>query len=223
MNTSTQQLTQLQRALGYKFEQLDLLTDALTHRSYSSNNNERLEFLGDGILNGVIAAALYKSDSHFSEGALSRLRASLVCESSLAEIAEELGLGGYLRLGPGEAGSHRRASVQSDAYEAVIAAIYLDSGYESAEAFILRCFEGRLSDLPDPEMLKDPKTRLQEYLQARSLPLPEYKLLNSSGPAHKRHFVVACEVPSKDWAASGEGASRRKAEQAAAEALLEQF
>ncbi len=216
-------LTPLEKKLGYQFQQVELLETALTHRSASARNNERLEFLGDGLLNCIIAAALFNARVDLPEGDLSRLRASLVRESTLAEVAAELEIGSVMRLGQGESGSHRRASVLADTFEAILGAIYQDAGYPAVEAVVLNCFASRLQNLPDPETLKDPKTRLQEFLQSRSFALPEYRLIRSSGPAHKRHFVVTCDVEESSWSVQGEGASRRKAEQAAAAAILEKY
>ncbi len=211
------------RRLGHEFADGDLLTQALTHRSAGRQNNERLEFLGDGLLNCVIAAELFRHCPEAAEGDLSRLRASLVRESTLAELAAELSLSAYLKLGPGESGSQRRASVLADAFEAVLGAIYLDAGFKRVEEVIKTLFAERLRQLPDPETLKDPKTRLQEHLQAQARPLPEYSLIESSGPAHKKHFLIACQIPGEAGRAEGAGSSRRKAEQAAALALLTQL
>lgn len=212
-----------EKLLGYRFRDEGLITTALTHRSYGSNNNERLEFLGDGLLNAVIAAELYKAKPGVSEGDLSRLRASLVRESAIARIARDLNLGDFILLGQGEAGSQRRDSVLADAFEAVLAAIYLDGGFNEVEKAICRFYAPYMRNLPDPESLKDPKTRLQEYLQSRSLPIPEYEVIHSSGPPHKRHFRVECRVSDKKWLSKGEGSSRRKAEQAAADSLLKKI
>lgn len=224
MSKSKQPLqAQLARRLGYQFTQPDLLLTALTHRSASANNNERLEFLGDGLLNCIIAAALFKLRPDLPEGDLSRMRASLVRESTLAEVATELELGGCIILGPGESGSHRRASVLADTFEALLGAIYVDAGFEAVSKVVHACFARRLQNLPESDTLKDPKTRLQEYLQGRSMALPEYQLIRASGPAHQRHFVVACDVTESSWSARGEGSSRRKAEQAAAAAMLEKY
>lgn len=219
-NDST--VSRLCRRLAVRFRQAELLETALTHRSAGAKNNERLEFLGDALLNCVIAAALYRLCPELSEGDLSRLRASLVRESTLAELANEIELGDCIRLGPGESGSQRRASILADTFEAVLGAIYLDAGYPTVQQVIEACFAERLDNLPDPETLKDPKTRLQEYLQARSIALPSYHLISSSGPAHKRHFVIECTIADTQWSTQGEGSSRRKAEQAAARAMLEQ-
>ncbi len=222
-NSKLSDLKQLSNRLEYKFQDLELFQMALTHRSASSENNERLEFLGDGLLNCIIAAELFRRCPNLPEGDLSRMRASLVRESTLGEVACELDIGACINLGHGEGGSHRRASVLADTYEAILGAIYVDSDFDRVQSVVLACFKDRLDNLPDPESLKDPKTRLQEYLQARSFSLPEYINVSATGPAHKRHFVVACEVPETDWTGQGEGASRRKAEQAAAEAILEKY
>lgn len=211
------------KRLGADFTDKGLLDTALTHRSAGASNNERLEFLGDALLNCVIAAELFERRPDLPEGDLSRLRASLVRESTLAEMARSLELGECIRLGPGESGSHRRSSILADTFEALLGAVYLDSGYEKVRQVIEGCFSEHLDALPDPDLLKDPKTRLQEYLQARSLSLPEYRVVDASGPPHKRHFVVECRIPHNTQAASGEGTSRRKAEQAAAHSLLERI
>lgn len=215
----------LQRRLGHEFENARLLERALTHRSAGPQNYERLEFLGDAVLGMVIAEQLFKLDKGHEEGDLSRLRASLVNRDSLADIAAGLELGEVLRLGGGElkSGGFRRASILADVLEALIGAIYLDAGYAAAREFVLRIYSDRLASLPDPELLKDPKTRLQEMLQARQLALPEYSVIDTSGPPHKRRFRVRCRVPVLEQDFDAEGSSRRAAEQAAAESALKEL
>jgi ribonuclease-3 len=220
VNPSSAQLCQ---RLGYAFRDPELLREALTHRSVGSRNNERLEYLGDAALSFVIAEALYERHPGASEGELSRLRASLVKRESLAVLARELMLGEFLFLGGGEqkSGGFRRDSILADALEAVIGAVHLDGGFEACRTLLLRLFEQRLGGLPEAETLKDPKTRLQEWLQSRRLPLPEYQVAELSGDAHAQSFVVECRVANLPEPAIGRGNSRRKAEQAAAEHALE--
>ncbi len=215
----------LARRLGYTFRQPEILADALTHRSAGSHNNERLEFLGDAILNFVIAAELFAGSPHATEGELSRLRATLVNRTSLADIARDLELGDCLTLGAGElkSGGFRRASILSDALEAVFGAVYLDGGFEPCRALVLALYRERLASLPGMHELKDPKTRLQELLQARHLPLPTYRVVEVSGAPHAQTFLVDCEVRGLTAVAHGRGNSRRTAEQAAAQSLLEQL
>ncbi len=210
--------------LGHRFQQDALLAQALTHRSAGSPNNERLEFLGDALLNWVIAEVLYRSHPESSEGDLTRLRASLVNEPALAEIAQSLCLGDCLKLGPGElrSGGFRRQSILADALEALVAAVYLDAGFEAAQVVILNLYRKSLEQLPDAESLKDAKTRLQEFLQGRGLPLPAYEVIEITGQAHNQNFRVRCTVSggSQSQQAEGVGSSRRLAEQAAASDLL---
>lgn len=208
--------------IQYRFGKPALLEQALTHRSAGTPNNERLEFLGDSLLSFVIADALFETSAGASEGDLTRLRASLVRAGTLADIAHELDLGDCLRLGPGElsSGGFRRRSILADALEAVLGGVYLDGGYEAARRVILLLYAGRLEDLPDAESLKDPKTRLQEVLQARGMGLPEYVLVATSGKEHRREFTMACRVPSLSVQEEATASSRRKAEQAAAAAAL---
>ncbi len=209
--------------LGYRFAEPALLEDALTHRSAGPGNNERLEFLGDGVLNFVIAAELYRRKPGFREGELSRLRASLVRGETLAEIARQLELGDFLVLGSGElkSGGFRRDSILADALEAILGAIYLDGGFEACRDCVRRLFAELLDELPDAQQLKDPKTRLQEYLQGSGLALPEYQLLATSGKAHEQRFRVECRVAELALSAQATAGSRRKAEQSAASALLD--
>ena len=212
----------LERKLGYAFRDPLWLIRALTHRSFSGDNNERLEFLGDALIGLFVAAALFEARPRAGEGDLSRLRASLVRERSLAAIARRLDLGEYLRLGEGElkSGGWRRDSVLADAVEAIVAAVYLDGGVEAAERVSRALFADGLANLPDAESLKDPKTRLQEWLQARSRPLPSYEVLSESGPAHRRFFHVRASLVDEPRAAEASGNSRRIAEQQAASELL---
>jgi len=213
----------LERSLDYTFDDQGLLQQALTHRSAGSRNNERLEFLGDAILGGVIAAELYRRYPGAKEGELSRLRANLVRRESLAEIAQTLDLGSCLTLGTGErkSGGHRRDSILSDTVEALLGAIFLDSGFTVCQSCILRLFSARLDSLSDVASLKDAKTRLQEYLQSRHQPLPEYAVKAVSGEAHAQFFRVECIVDGIGLSpGKGQGSSRRQAEQDAAEDLL---
>jgi len=209
--------------IGYRFAEPALLEDALTHCSAGACNNERLEFLGDGALNFFIAAELYQRKPHFREGELSRLRASLVRGETLADIARRLELGDFLILGSGElkSGGFRRDSILADALEAIIGAIYLDGGFDACRDCVRRLFDQLLDDLPDAQQLKDPKTRLQEYLQGRGLALPDYQLLATSGKAHEQQFRVECRVTELALSAQATASSRRKAEQSAAAALLD--
>lgn len=214
----------LEQTLGYAFAEPQLLRQALTHRSAGSRNNERLEFLGDAILGCVIAEELYERYPQAREGELSRLRATLVRRESLAEVAHALEVGSYLHLGSGErkSGGHRRDSILADALEALFGAIYLDSGFRATRGCILTLFAEKLESLSGgAAALKDPKTRLQEYLQAQRKPLPEYTVTEVSGEAHAQSFRVACTIQDIDVTPShGEGSSRRQAEQDAAARML---
>ncbi|TDY02983.1 ribonuclease III [Thiohalophilus thiocyanatoxydans] len=211
------------RQLGYEFKQPELLDIALTHRSYGSRNNERMEFLGDAVLGYLVSAELYRRFPQASEGALSRLRASLVKGETLASIATELELGDYMSLGSGElkSGGHRRRSILADAFEAIIGAVYLDSGMDNASRLVQRFFDDRFSRVDPDTLEKDPKTRLQEYLQARGNELPDYQVVATEGKAHEQRFRVECKIGTFDATVVGEGTSRRKAEQAAAEKMLQ--
>jgi ribonuclease-3 len=215
-------LTHTVDGIDYRFGDPALLEEALTHRSAGSPNNERLEFLGDGVLNAVIAARLFERHPTASEGDMSRMRARLVRGSTLFEVAEGIGLGRRVRLGEGErkSGGFRRTSILADAFEAVLGAIYLDGGFEACRAVILGLFDPLIDALPDSDELKDAKTRLQEWLQGRGRPLPEYRLLGEEGADHRKSFFVACRLTDADLQAEESGASRRKAEQAAAARLL---
>jgi len=211
--------------LGLSFADPEWLRLSLRHRSVGARNNERLEFLGDAVLNMVAAEALFERRPEAPEGDLSRLRAALVREKTLAQLARESGIGEFLELGSGElrSGGSRRASILADAVEALIAAVYLDGGFGPARAFVLRLLEERLDNLPAAETLKDAKTRLQEWLQARGRPLPEYDVLSVSGAAHDQHFVAACRLCDETRQTRGEGRGRRRAEQAAAAHMLQEL
>jgi ribonuclease III len=215
----------LREALGYEARDAALFGAALTHRSAAGPNNERLEFLGDAVLNLVVADLLYRSFPHASEGDLSRLRARLVSREPLAEVAADLKLGEVLQLGSGElkSGGFRRQSILADALEAVCGALYLDGGLSAAERAITRLWAARIAALPDPATLKDAKTRLQEYLQARSLTLPRYQVERIEGEPHAQTFRVSCEVVSLGRRVHGGGSSRRRAEQEAAERMLSEI
>jgi len=217
----TNSLKDLQQDIGYEFSDEKLLQQALTHRSAGATNYERLEFLGDSILNFTITSALYSQQMDATEGELSRLRASLVNKDVLYEIATALDIGQYLSLGQGErrSGGQKRKSIQADAVEAIFGSVLLDGGIESCQALILRLYNRRLSNLPDAELLKDPKTRLQEFLQGRGMGLPDYQVLSESGKDHEKYFEVACKVADLEMI-RGQGKSRRKAEQDAAEKTL---
>lgn len=208
--------------IGYEFVNAMLLEAALTHRSAGSSNNERLEFLGDAILSFTIAAELYARFPEASEGELSRLRASLVKGETLAQLARTLKLGDYLKLGSGElkSGGHSRDSTLTDALEAIMGAIYLDGGLAPCQKFILSLYQERLDSLSVADHLKDPKTRLQEYLQSRKMLPPQYAVLNVSGDAHAQMFKVECQVEGL-CSIQGEGSSRRRAEQDAASKALQ--
>lgn len=215
----------LRRQLGYEVRDGALLASALTHRSASSRNNERLEFLGDSVLNLVVAEQLFRRYPDASEGDLSRLRARVVSAEPLAEVAQRIGLGEQLVLGSGElkTGGFRRQSIIADALEALIGAIYLDGGLDAARSVVLSLLSARIDSAPDPASLKDSKTRLQEYLQSRSLPLPQYTVESVEGEPHAQHFRVECRVESLARVAQGAGTSRRRAEQEAAQRVLEQI
>jgi len=215
----------LQQALGHEFADPELLVMALTHRSAGSKNNERLEFLGDSIINHIVADALYQRFPRAREGDLSRMRASLVKGDTLAELARELQLGEYLLLGPGErkSGGYRRSSILADTLEALAGAIVLDAGYERCRDCVLCWFGTRLDQLAAGAVDKDAKTRLQEYLQGRGNPLPEYELVAVEGDDHDQHFSVACRLSRPQLVVQGSGSSRRKAEQAAARDALQRL
>lgn len=218
-------LPDLAARLGHAFNQPALLQQALTHRSHSSANNERLEFLGDSVLNCAVATLLYHRFPQLPEGDLSRLRSHLVKESSLCELATTLGLGAHMQLGEGElrSGGAQRPSVLADAMEAVIGAAYLDAGFSAAEKLVNRLYENRLTGLDPKTLGKDPKTLLQEYLQGRKIALPQYTVLATEGEAHCQTFRVECSIPALNLQAQGEGSSRRAAEQLAAQAAYEKI
>jgi ribonuclease III len=213
----------VQEQLHYSPRDLALFRAALTHRSASGENSERLEFLGDAVVNLLIAQALFVSYPQANEGDLSRLRARLVSREPLAEIAAELALGEALQLGSGElkSGGFRRQSILADALEALCGAIFLDGGLGAVAPVVERLFRPRIAALPEPEALKDAKTRLQEHLQARALELPRYAVLAVEGADHAQQFTVQCEVPALGARTQGRGSSRRRAEQVAAEQMLE--
>jgi ribonuclease-3 len=221
----TPELTPLTRQLNYEFKDETLLHEALTHRSVASLNNERLEFLGDGALNFVIAAQLFEQYPGVQEGDLSRLRASLVNRDSLAKVARRLNLGDYIRLGPGEmkSGGFRRTSILADAVESIIGAVYRDDGFEQCRRLILDLFADRLEQQPDLQGLKDAKTQLQELLQSQRIALPEYNVTDISGKSHDQQFTVECRIDALGCTTTGSGRSRRKAEQIAAERAIEQI
>jgi ribonuclease-3 len=208
--------------ITHRFGKPELLQQALRHRSAGSPHNERLEFLGDALVNLLVAEALHERWPKADEGTLTRARASLVRESALAEVARRLQLGDRLELGPGEmkSGGHRRDSILADAVEAVVAAIHLDAGFEACRAAVLPWFEPGLAELPTGKAEKDPKTRLQEWLQGRQLPRPAYRLLETLGDDHARVFRVACETAEPPHEEQAEGSSLRAAEQLAAERVL---
>jgi len=211
------------RRLGYSFRDPGLLEAALTHRSASRINYERLEFLGDSVLNFAVALLAFRTFPDAPEGDLSRYRAALVSSPSLAGIGNELELGEQLRLGGGElkSGGFRRDSILADCLEAILGAIYLDGGIDAARGVIERLLGARLRELPSAETLKDPKTRLQEQLQSRGLVLPRYALEEVGGEPHEQWFVASCEAPDLNLRATGRGSSRRRAEQEAAQRVLE--
>ena len=215
-------LSHLTGQLNYSFKDESLLEQALTHKSSGSNNNERLEFLGDGVLNFVIAEALFHQFPDYSEGDLSRLRAYLVNGDMLAEIARGLKLGDFIRLGAGElkSGGFRRSSILADGVESILGAVYCDSGYVECSQLIHKLFEEKLKNIPRPQSLKDGKTRLQELLQSRKYSIPVYKVTRVSGKAHDQNFDVECVIKEMDIISKGKGHSRRKAEQLSAESAI---
>jgi ribonuclease-3 len=223
--SKTAAIQKLYQKLGYTFHQQTLLEDALSHRSYRGQNNERMEFLGDAILNFVISAYLFHTWPDAREGELSRLRANLVRGDTLAIVAQELDLGAHIRLGAGElkSGGSRRTSILADAMEAVVAAIFLDGGLPACEQCILRWFASRLQNFTEVPSLKDAKTRLQEFLQAKHFPLPNYSILSIDGAAHQQIFSIECRIDGFPHMAIGIGSSRRRAEQDAAQKILDQL
>ena len=213
----------LQGRIGYRFNDLDLLHRALTHRSYSAEHNERLEFLGDSVVNCAVALELFERFPELDEGRLSRLRSNMVSQGSLAAIALEIGLGQMLRLGEGEikSGGAQRPSLLADALEAVAGAAFLDGGFDAARGIVRRLFEACLADLDPNASGKDAKTLLQEHLQGRRLPLPKYAVVATRGVAHEKEFEVQCVVEEPPVRTTGIGTSRRSAEQAAAQRAYE--
>jgi len=209
--------------LGYEFRDSGLLRQALTHRSHSAPHNERLEFLGDAVLNCAVASLLYERFPRLAEGDLSRLRANLVNQDTLSRVAISMELGGQLRLGEGElkSGGFRRPSILADALEAVVGAVFLDGGFDRAAELIRRIYPPLLEELDTGTPGKDPKTLLQEHLQGRRLPLPQYNVIGVSGEAHEQEFQVECVVADLDIRTLGEGSSRRGAEQTAARRAYE--
>jgi ribonuclease-3 len=216
---------QLEHVIGHRFSDQSLLLTALTHRSHSSPHNERLEFLGDSILNGVIARQLFDRFPDISEGDLSRLRANLVRQDSLHQLALSLRLGSFLRLGEGElkSGGSQRPSILADALEALFGAIWLDAGFDVASTVIERLYGDMITAIVPGQPIKDAKTRLQEHLQGKRLPLPKYSLMSTEGEAHVQHFNIACEIESLRIRTEGSGGSRRAAEQMAAARALERL
>ncbi len=212
----------LEAALGHGFGRPELLRQALTHRSFGSPHNERLEFLGDSVLNCAVAGYLYQRFGDLKEGELSRLRASLVRQETLVEIAQDLGLGDLLRLGEGElkSGGAGRPSILADALEAIVGAIYVDAGFDAARAVIERLYEPAMARIDPNDTGKDPKTALQEILQGRHLPLPRYGLLATRGEAHAQEFEMECVITELGIRSTGIGCSRRIAEQQAAQRAI---
>lgn len=213
------QLAQLEKAIGYRFRDEALISEALTHRSVSGGkNNERLEFLGDSVLNFIIGEALFRKFPEAREGQLSRLRAALVKGTTLADIGKQFHLNEYVRMGPGElkSGGKRRSSTLADAVEAIIGAIYLESGFEVCQEVVTSWYAERIAQLNLEDTVKDNKTRLQEMLQARKLSLPAYHIVSITGQSHCQTFRIECEVEGFDQGFVGEGTSRRHAEQQAA-------
>ncbi|REL28799.1 ribonuclease III [Thalassotalea euphylliae] len=223
MRNTPEALARLSKRLGYRFTEQKLLLQALTHRSAKGLHNERLEFLGDSILGFIIAEQLYQQFPKESEGELTRMRSSLVRGVTLAQMARDFKLGEHLILGPGEkkSGGHRRDSILEDAVEAIIGAIYLDADIETCKALVLKWFAPRLGEIQPGITQKDPKTRLQEYLQARKIALPQYEVIDIKGQSHNQEFTVKCTTDINQQAIITKGSSRRKAEQAAAQQVLE--
>jgi ribonuclease-3 len=230
MNSADWPAAWVREKLAYEPRDLGLFVAALTHRSAAGRNNERLEFLGDAVLNLVVAEHLFRAFPECTEGDLSRLRARIVSSEPLAEVAASIGVGEVLHLGSGElkAGGFRRKSILADALEAIVGALFLDSGLDAARRVIETLFQTRIASLPPPDALKDAKTRLQEYLQSRGFPLPRYVVERVEGEQHAQIFWVVCEVnglgsrsgPKTSVSAEGSGSSRRRAEQEAAERVL---
>lgn len=215
----------LESALGHTFSRRELLRQAVTHRSHPGENNERLEFLGDSVVNCVVAALLFERFGAAREGELSRLRANLVRQETLVEMAQQLGLGDYLLLGEGEqkSGGRGRPSLLADAFEAILGAVYLDAGFDATRRLIARLYQPLLAEMVPGCANKDAKTALQEILQARRLALPRYAVRATRGEAHAQEFEVECRIPALDVCTVGVGASRRAAEQIAAQRAVDQL
>jgi ribonuclease-3 len=215
----------LQLRIGYRFARPELLAQALTHRGHSIPHNERIEFLGDSVLNCVIATELFQRFGNLREGELSRLRASLVRQEALHQVAQALGLGDHLRLGEGElkSGGFARPSILADAFEALVGAIFLDGGFAAAQEAIRRLYAPLLTDLDPSTLGKDPKTLLQELLQGRKIALPQYSVIAIQGAAHSQPFEIECLIPALSVRTTGSGSSRRMAEQDAALRAFEQL
>ncbi|MBN1684150.1 MAG: ribonuclease III [Gammaproteobacteria bacterium] len=218
----TKNLDDLMSALGYQFKNTELLEQALKHRSYSKNNNERLEFLGDSVVNFIVASELFHHFPKAKEGQLSRLRSNLVKTEPLANLAKTFNVNEFLRLGKGEekSGGAERSSILEDAMEAIIGAIYLDSNMKTCYSHVARWYRAIIDQLSLEEVYKDPKSLLQEYLQSKQMPLPEYRLSETRGQEHNQIFVIECRVLPLKQGMTGEGTSRRRAEQKAAEKVL---
>lgn len=217
-------MNKLTKLLSPELMATDTFVRAITHRSANGKNNERMEFLGDSVLGLIITTELYRQMPRASEGYLSRLRASLVNENTLAQLSADLALGDFLRLGPGElkSGGFRRKSILADALEALIGCIYLEQGLEQSQAFVLGIFQEKLADLPSEDALKDPKSRLQEFLQSRGYDIPDYELMGVEGEAHRQTFTAECRIPVLSIITQGISGSRRKAEQSAAALAFKQ-
>lgn len=216
-----QTFSQLESRLGYTFKNAKLLEQALTHRSAAKMHYERLEFLGDSVLGMVVSRELFSRFPNATEGELTRLRSQIVKGETLAVLSRQLGLGEYIIFGPGElkSGSRRRASILADVLESIIGAIFIDADIQTVETVILQLFAEPLAASNPQQIEKDPKTRLQEYLQARNIDLPEYEVIEITGPAHKQHFSITCQIRTLDLETRGEGSSRKNAEQNAAEKM----
>lgn len=215
-------LDAFQLLLGHQFDQIELLERALSHKSVGSDNNERLEFLGDSLVNMATAEALFKQFPDSSEGDLSAMRSLLVCKESLAEIARDIRLGDFLMLGEGtsKTGGHRLDSILSDAYEALLAALYLDADWNLIVEIVRKHFSAKFQALSNTGTVRDAKSRLQEWLQARKYALPKYELIDVDGPGHAQRFCISCQIDDLEGEFLGEGSNRRKAEQAAAQEAL---
>ena len=218
-------IERLERAVGYRFQSSALAREALTHRSRGAPHNERLEFLGDSVLNCIVSIELHARYPELREGELSRLRAALVRQESLARVAQDIGLGEWLLLGEGElkSGGFARPSILADALEAIVGAVFVDGGFELAREMVVRLLSGQMSQLDPEDVGKDPKTRLQELLQSRRIELPQYGVVGTEGAAHKQNFEVECLIPELSIRTTGTGSSRRSAEQDAARHAYEKI